>query len=82
MSLNQDQFTFDDFKFPVEDFERRPVVRLAVPAERHQAVGRLGRVVRAEEDLPLLQILDHLLVRHPVVGLESEAKDFPPEIKV
>ncbi len=82
MSLNQDQLALDDFKFSVEDFKRRPLVRLAVPAERHQAVGRLGRVVRAEQDFALLQILDDLFMRHPVVGLKSKAEDFPPEIRV
>ena len=78
MSLNEDQFSLDDLEFSIEDFERRSVVRFAVPAEGHEAVGGLGGVVRTSQNFSLFQIFDDFLVRHAVVRLQGQTEDFPP----
>ncbi len=61
----------------VDPAERRPVARVEAPALEHQVVDGRGAVLRAPQHVALLDVLDHLLVGHPVVGLQGVRENLP-----
>lgn len=66
------ELRLDAVERAVDGAERRPTGRFAVPAQLHQLVDGLWRVVGAVQYVALLEVLDDLLMRHPVVGLQRE----------
>jgi len=73
------ELRLDAVERAVNGAERRPARRFAVPAQLHQLVDGFWRVVGAVQHVALLEVLDDLLVRHPVVGLQRKRKDLPQD---
>jgi len=71
------QVSGDHLERVVDCAEGRPQVGFEVPAEAHQLVDGPVGVLRALQNIAVLEVLHHLLVGHSVVGLQGEREDLP-----